>query len=86
MTNLTEEELRRLVADAASRAAEEAVKRTLLAFGIDPHNPTEVQRDFGFLRSWRLLTEAGKRQGVIAAVGLIVSGIGAAIWMFFRPQ
>lgn len=73
---MTEEEARRIAEDAAERA----LVRMLLRLGIDSEETVEVQRDMAFVRDWRQSTEAIKRQGLLAAIGIIVVGILGLVW------
>lgn len=72
MTQLSEADIRKIVA--------ETVAETLLRLGIDATEPLELQRDMQHLRGWREATSAIKRQSLIAAIGLAVTGTGGAIW------
>ena len=56
------------------------VHETLLALGVDVEDPTQVQRDFAALRSWRTSMETVRRQGLIVAIGIMVSGLLALVW------
>lgn len=64
----------------ARTAATEAVDETFRRLGIDVADWKELQRDFAFVRQWRLSGEAIKRQGLIVAVGVLVVGILSLIW------
>jgi hypothetical protein len=71
----------------ARMAAKETLHELFLALGVDVDDPTEVQKDMAFLRNWRTSAEAVKRQGIIAAVGIITIGILGLIWNALRgPQ
>lgn len=72
----TEEETRAIV-----RAT---VQETLLALGIDMSEPLEAQKDFQHLRAWRESVDTIKRQGLVAAVGVIVTGLIGAILLSFK--
>lgn len=76
MNNLSEQELRRIVA--------ETVKETLTALGIPANDPIEVQKDMQHLRAWRDSVSTIKRQSIVTAVGIIVAGICGLIWMAFN--
>ena len=65
----------------ARAAAKEAVHETLQLLGMDPDDPTEAQRDQNFLRSWRLSTDAVKRQSMTTIIIVVVSGILGLIWL-----
>ena len=60
------------------------VNATLTQLGIDHSDPMEMQRDFQHLRSWRKSTEQIKNRGVLAALGIVVTGIMAALWVGFK--
>lgn len=64
----------------AREAAAEAVDETFRRLGIDVTDWKEMQRDFAFVRQWRLSGEAIKRQGIIVAVGVVVVGLLGLIW------
>ena len=64
----------------AKSAAKEALHEMFLALGVDTEDATEVQKDMAFIRSWRESSEAVKRQGMIAAIGVIVIGLLGLIW------
>lgn len=77
---MTEAEIK----NVASEAATAAVNDLLLKMGVDVSKPDaliEMQADFAHTRKWRKSVETVQRQSLIAAVGVIVSGIAGAIWM-----
>ncbi len=45
-----------------------------------------MQRDFSHVRAWRESTEAIKRKGFLAIVGVIVTGIAGALWLGIRDS
>lgn len=68
----------------ANETAKAAVRDTLLAMGVDVSDPKsiqEMQYDMAHVRRWRKSVETVQRQSLIAAIGIIVSGIAGAIWM-----
>jgi len=67
--------------DDARAIARATVREMLITLGVDPDEPTELQRDFAFVRTWRLSTEAVKRQGLLTAAGIIVTGVLGLIWL-----
>lgn len=81
---LTEEEARALAKIAAQTAAREVLHELFVALGINTDDPTEMQKDMAFVRNWRLSADAIKRQGIVAAVGVIVVGVLALIWNAVR--
>ena len=60
------------------------VEETLTKIGIDHEDPIEMQKDFQHLREWREAATAMKKKGMITAVGVIVTGVLAAIWLAIR--
>lgn len=60
------------------------VKETLLALGIDTDEPLEAQKDFQHLRAWRQSSDTVKSQGLVAAVGILVTGILGLVWIALK--
>ena len=77
---MTEEEARAIAKAAAGEAVDEAFRR----LGVDMADWKEIQRDFAFVRNWRLSGEAIKRQGIVVAVGIVVTGLLALVWTALR--
>jgi hypothetical protein len=68
--------------DEDARAiARATVREMLLTLGADPDEPVELQKDFAFVRAWRLSTETVKRQGLKTAVGVIVTAVLGLLWL-----
>lgn len=78
---MTDAELRELVQRTADETAKRVVKETFLTLGVSIEEPLEVQADMQHLRSWRKSVMVVKRQGLITAIGIIVSGFLALLWM-----
>lgn len=70
---LTKDEIRDLIC----QGVEDAMTR----LGMDASNPLEMQRDFQHLRDWRLSVNSAKTKGVVAIVGIIVTGMLGALFM-----
>jgi hypothetical protein len=71
----------------ATTAAERAVKSTLLSLGINSETPeaiVEAQLDFQYLRAWRELTWAVKRNALLTAVTVGVTGALGYLCLAFR--
>lgn len=49
--------------------------------GLKVDDPIEVQKDFQHLREWRETTESVKAKGLLAVVGVVASGLCAALWL-----
>ena len=89
-----------LLRDLAEHAAEEAVKKTFVAMGLDPTQPIKAQRDFNFLRDlvhddelrsdMDYLRRSRKRSEgitgkiVVTAVGVAVVGALHGLWEYAR--
>ena len=69
-----------LMREIASAAAHEAVKETLLAMGINPNNPIEVQEDFAWVRKYRELSEKVGSRILLTIMTLLTAGIAGMIW------
>ena len=83
------------VEDAANRAAAkvalqrtasvaEAVKQTLIQLGVDTSDPLAMQRDFQHLRQWRQSGDSLKDKGMLAILGIFLSGLAALLVMGVR--
>ena len=70
--------------EEARKVAREAVRETLQLIGLDVSNPGDLQRDFQFIRSWRVSSEAVKRQSIMTAIGIITAGVCGLIYMAFK--
>lgn len=60
---------------------QETVATTLTQLGIDHENPIEMQKDFQYLHDLRRTSESLKSKGLLALVGVLVSGLLAATWL-----
>lgn len=80
LSEMTDEQLKALIKESASAAAEEAVKQMFMQLGIDHSNPIEMQADMRYLRDWRTSTATVRRQGLMVAIGIIVTGVLGLIW------
>lgn len=77
---MTELEVQRIAKIAADEAARKAIKETMILFGIDPDDPTAVQKDMAFIRSWREGTAAVGRSGLLTIVGVVIVAFMGLIW------
>lgn len=80
---MTNAEIQRI----AEEAADKAIKRLFLTFGVNVDSPEaviEFQSDLKHVRVWRESTEAAKRHALKTIIGVIVSGavgwLGLIIW------
>lgn len=72
------------MSDTEAETIRKAVHETLLALGLDVADPTELQKDMAFLRSWRGASETVKRQGLLTATIIVVTGFFGLLWAFFK--
>jgi len=70
--------------DKVREIVRETVKVTLnelfMGLGVDVEDPTEVQKDFAFIRNWRENSQALKQHGILTAIGVVVVGALALMW------
>lgn len=74
----------RAATDAATLAAKEAVAHTLIGFGLDPNNRSEILKDMLFLSEMRSLSSASKKHIVLAVVGALTTAVIAAVVLYAR--
>lgn len=80
------------VEEIAKRAAEKAVEaavpaaiaQTLVSFGLDPLQRTEIQRDFLFIRDMRTLSADSRKHVLFAVLTAITLGIVSAVWLYLK--
>jgi hypothetical protein len=68
----------------ASESAKAAVREMLLTLGVNVNEPEaikQMQQDFAYLRDWREASGTIKARTIATIVGILVSGLVAAIWM-----
>lgn len=70
---LTETQVRTII--------KQSVHETLLSFGINPKEPVQLQKDFSFLREWRVTTDTVKKRGLFTMIGILVAGGLTLLWM-----
>ena len=73
IVSLTIKELKDLVS--------EGVYETFTQLGLDHENPMDMQRDFQYLREWRIASEKIKTQGIITVIVVIITGLFGALWI-----
>jgi hypothetical protein len=81
-----EQQLHNLTPDEARALIREAVRESFLLLGMQINDPIEVQKDFQHLREWRTTTESIKTKGLLALVGVLVTGLAGAAWMGIREM
>lgn len=92
---MNEAEIRRvvqevLIAERQHLAAnqDEVVLKTiatmLTSFGLEEDERKEIRADFLYIRRWRKASEQAGRAGVVAIVGVVMSGVLGAFWLGFK--
>lgn len=82
---MTREEMREI----AEQASDDAIKKMLLALGINAYDPESIkafQKDAAFTRTLRESSEAVKRKAILTAISVFVTGMIAYVWTSFRPH
>lgn len=67
--------------EIAHLAAKKAVEETFLRLGVDPADPISAQKDFAHLRRWRISVENFSAKAVLTAIGVMVTGAMALIYV-----
>jgi hypothetical protein len=67
--------------DDLRKLLRETVAETLTSIGISTTDPIEMQKDFQHLREWRVSMENVQRKGILTAVGVVSTGLLAALWL-----
>lgn len=73
---MDEREVRKIV--------QEAVKETLVTLGIPADDPIEVQKDMQHLRAWRESVQTVKRQAVLTAIAVVITGALGLVWVTIK--
>ena len=60
------------------------VKQAFTEIGIDGKSPLEMQRDFAFIRSARKAVQSTFKTARATAVGVVVTGLLAVLWIGIR--
>lgn len=76
---LDENQIREIVRDTVRDTVSEMFTR----FGINTHEPLEVQKDFQHLNNWRKSSEAIKRQGLIVMCTVFFTGLMGLVAQHF---
>lgn len=69
--------------DELEAVIERAITRAFIRIGVastDDKEAIEIQRDFSYLRDLRIGATAIKNKGVLAVVGIVITGITTLIW------
>lgn len=75
---------RRMCDEELETLIQNTVHATLTQLGIDQENPLEMQRDFQWMRRWRQASESLPKAGIVAVLGVFVTGMCAALWIGFK--
>ncbi len=83
MVPLTSSEIQHL----AHETAKATVREMLLTMGVNANDPEallKMQQDFAYLRDWREAAGTIKARAFLTIVGIVASGIAAAVWAGMR--
>lgn len=83
-TARVEEVVRRVVSEQIDKAIQKTVADTLISFGLDPLQRSEIQRDFLFIRDMRVLSADSKKHIVLALLGALTLGVCTAVWFYVK--
>lgn len=75
------------IREIAEEAADKAVRKMFLAFGLDLADPKEIiafQDDLRHVRVWRESTEAAKRHALKTVIGVLITGALGYIALLFQ--
>lgn len=72
--------------DDLEKIIRDTVAETLTSIGLDTKNPKELQRDFATLRDWREAMQEVRTKSLITIVGILVTGLVAAVWIGIRSM
>jgi hypothetical protein len=75
---MTETQLREVIRDT--------VKETLVQYGMESSDLTDVQKDLAFVRRCRTYSEQIGSKVVCVVVGLVVVGIVGGIWLAVKQH
>jgi len=75
-----------LLKSVSEQAAEQAVKKTFVAMGLDPEKPFEAQQDMVWLRSTRERCEGAGFRTLVTVIGLLVLGAASAFWIGLKAM
>jgi hypothetical protein len=76
--DMTKEELREFMS--------QCVHDTLTSMGVDTSEPLNMQRDFQYLRDWRIAVEATKRKGILTLITVLITGMLGLLWLGFKEN
>ena len=76
-----DQDTKALIEQVASQAAKQAVHEMLVSLGIDLSDPIKVQKDFASIRDFRETMALIKNRGIIASVGLVITGLGTVFYL-----
>lgn len=80
------EQVSEMTRDELKDLAKETAHEVLRGLGVDVDEPLEFQKDMAHVRDWRKSSEAVKRSGLLAAVGVLVTGTLGALWLGIKSS
>lgn len=82
--DIVREAVKEAVHEEMRELMKEAVHDALVRLGVDVSEPTEMQRDFQYMRDFRQSSEALKRKGMMTLAAIFFGGVATALWIGFR--
>lgn len=80
------EQVSEMTRDELKDLAKETAHEVLRGLGVDVDAPLEFQKDMAHVRDWRKSSEAVKSAGLLAAIGVVVTGTLGALWLGIKSS
>jgi len=80
------EQVSEMTRDELKDLAKETAHEVLRGLGVDVDEPLEFQKDMAHVREWRKSSAAVKSAGLLAAVGVLVTGTLGALWLGIKSS
>lgn len=81
---LTKEDVESIAESAADASIDRLLERVFDVAPGDAKGLIELRKDFTAMRAARETREAMMRHGLMAVVGLLITGIGTAVWLAIK--
>lgn len=86
---MNDPKLERITQELSRELIERTVHETLFQIGVmvdDNEDVVEFRKDMAHLRKWRVAVEKVESRGLLAAVGIVVSGLFAILWVGYQSM
>jgi len=81
---MSEQKIVQMTPKEVESLVEQTVLKTLERFGMDSDDHIQTQRDFQFMRDWRISSEILKRKAILTILGIVIAGVAGALWVGFK--